>query len=143
MWDNSVIGYFRLMQSRFRWWKVFCNNVDRVFVPFMSVYSRMSFFLELGSWEPYSSLCQTSVDSRSTLPLFQEKPPGKVAAGHQLVVVAMAAVLLVVMGLAVFADFFFLPSDSSGTSLLVFASLVRPAERDCFLHLYGRKFRYT
>ena len=103
--------------------------IDRVFVSFLSVYSQMSnFFLELGSWEPFSSVCQTGVDSRSTLWLFQEMPPGKVVAGHRLVVVAMAAVLLVVMGLAVFVDFFCLPSDSSGTSLLVLASLVRPAE---------------
>ena len=68
-------------------------------------------------------MCHSGVDGHSTLRLFQEMPAGKVAAGHRLVVVAMAAVLLVVMGLVVFVDFFFLPSDSSGTILLVLASL--------------------
>ena len=47
------------------------------------------------------------VDIRSTLRLLQEMPAGKVAAGHQLVVVAMAAALVVVMNLAVFVDFNF------------------------------------
>ena len=71
---------------------------------------------------------QTGVDIHSTLRHFQEMPAGKVAAGHRLVVVAMAAVLVVVMGLVVFVDFIFLFSDSSGTILLVLALLVRPAE---------------
>ena len=138
MWDNSVIGYFCLMQSRFS-----CM-VESILQQCRSCMSsqhsglctgRCLFFSELGSWGPFSSVCQTGVDGRSTLRLFQEMPPGKVAAGHRLVVVvggavglAVFVVVVTVMGLAMFVDFFLLPSDSSATSFLVLASLVRPAE---------------
>ena len=85
------------------------------------------FLLELGSWGPFSFVCQTDVDSHSSSRLFQEMSAGKVAAGHRLVV-AMVAVFLVVMGLPVFVDFLFLSSDSSGTVLLVLPPSVPPAE---------------
>ena len=48
----------------------------------------------IGSRGPFSSVCQMGVDSHSTLRLFHEMPAEKGAAGHRLIVLAMAAVLV-------------------------------------------------
>ena len=88
--------------------------------------------LELGSWGPFPPVCQTGGGGLTAVALYGFSKKCHLERLLQVtglyVVAAMAAVLLAVIGLAVFVGFFFLPSDSSGTSLLVLASSVPPAE---------------